>query len=259
MLSAGEVAILEEARQVAGLREVALEHISLGGGIACYSGPGSWCNLACGLGMQGPVADDELDQLDLFFLSRGVPGRVELSPYAHPTLAPALGRRGFTLRRFENLLYREIAPDEDLSPEPGLPPGLELRPIRPGEEELFVRTAMSGFLEPDQPIPEGDLEVGLRMARHPDVISVLALLDGAAIGAASASAHGEVAALFGASVRPAWRRQGVQRALLRTRLAAARDRGAILATIGSLPGEPTERNAARAGFRVACTRVHLER
>ena len=129
----------------------------------------------------------------------------------------------------------------------------------PGEEDLFVRTASSGFLGPDQAMAEGDLAVGLRMVAHPAVISVLALLDGAAIGAASAEVRGPVAALFGATVRPAWRGRGVHQALIETRLTMAAARGATLATIGSIPGEPTERNAARAGFRVVCTRVHLER
>ena len=251
-----EIARLEEERQVQGLKDIALEWIEVGGGVACYSGPGSWCNMACGQGMQGPVPDSELDRLDAFYLGRGVPVRVELSPYAHPDLAPALAARGFTLRRFETLLYREIEPSEPLGADL---PGLELRGVRPGEEELFVLTAMSGFLGPDQPVPASDLELGLRMLARPDVLSVLAIIDGAAVGAASASVRGEVVALFGATVRPAWRRRGVQGALIRARLDEARRRGATLATIGSLPGEPTERNAAREGFRVACTRVHLER
>ena len=72
--SAAEISRLEEARQVEGLREAATEWISVGGGVACYSGAGSWCNMATGLGMTGPVSDDDLDRLDLFFLSRGGSG-----------------------------------------------------------------------------------------------------------------------------------------------------------------------------------------
>lgn len=258
-LSALEISRLEEARAVAGLRESAAESVEIAGGIACYSGPGSWCNMAAGLGMSGPVTEHDLDRLDAFFRDHGVSGRVELSPYAHAALAPALARRGFGLVRFENLLAAELSPDDPPAPGPLGPEGLELRLARGGEEELFVRTAASGFMAPDQPIPEGDLAVGLRMVAHPAVISVLALLDGAAIGAASAEVRGPICALFGASVRPAWRGKGVHGAMLQARLTLARARGASLATIGSMPGEPTERTAARAGFRVVCTRAHLER
>src|SRR5581483_273137 len=50
-------------------RGVAIEPI--GGGWAVYHGPGSPLNEAKGLGMDGPVSDDDLDRLDAFFRDRG--------------------------------------------------------------------------------------------------------------------------------------------------------------------------------------------
>lgn len=256
-LSTQEIVRLEADRQIAAFKEIAPEWIDVADGVACYAGPGSWCNRVMGLGLRGPVSDEALDQLDAFYEGRDGHEAVELWPYGDPSLGPRLARRGFQFKQFENLLARPLDPGEDLSAP--LPPGLEVRPIRPGEEELFVRVAHSGF-HPDQAeIPAIDLELGLRIARSPIVVSVLALVNGVAAGAGSAEVRGPVASLFGASVLPAFRRRGLQGALLRARLQQAQARGAVLASIGSLPGEPTERNTARLGFRVAFTGVHLER
>ena len=56
---------------------------------------------------------------------------------------------------------------------------------------------------------------------------------------------------------PRARRKGVQQALIAARLRVLRDRGVFLATIGSRPGEGTERNVWRMGFQVAYTKVVL--
>ena len=63
--------------------------------------------------------------------------------------------------------------------------------------------------------------------------------------------------LFGASVRPAFRRRGIQQALIAARLDRARSLGAELASVTSHPGIPTERNAARFGFQLAYVRAVL--
>ncbi|HVK64699.1 MAG TPA: GNAT family N-acetyltransferase, partial [Polyangium sp.] len=110
-----------------------------------------------------------------------------------------------------------------------------------------------------EPMSEADRQVSLAMVKAPRSINVIAWAGDEAVGAGSAEVRGEVTALFGTSVLPAWRRRGIQQALIHARLAEARARGATVATIGSMPGEPTERNVQRVGFRVVCTRVHLER
>jgi len=60
-------------------------------------------------------------------------------------------------------------------------------------------------------------------------------------------------------VLPAFRRRGIHQALIAARLERARALGSALATIVSHPGQPTERNAARLGFRMAYARtVHVQ-
>jgi GNAT superfamily N-acetyltransferase len=79
------------------------------------------------------------------------------------------------------------------------------------------------------------------------------------VAGGSAELHPNVATLFGLSTLPAFRRRGVQAALIAARLERARAAGISLATIGSEPGISTERNAMRLGFRVAYTKVVLRK
>ncbi|MDI1476665.1 GNAT family N-acetyltransferase [Polyangium sp. y55x31] len=259
MRTAEEIARLEEARQVQGFASIAPESIRVAGGIACFAGPGSWCNVVMGIGLAGPVKAEELDQIEAFYAGRGVPIRMELSPYVDAGLLPMLAARKFVLTRFENLLARELAADEDPLAGAALPQGIVVRKVLPDEEERFIEVSSSGFRPEGEPMSDADREVSLRMMKNPRSICVMAWAGDEAVGAGSAEVRGEVAALFGTSVLPAWRRRGIQQALIRARLAEARARGATVATIGSMPGEPTERNVQRVGFRVVCTRVHLER
>ena len=67
--------------------------------------------------------------------------------------------------------------------------------------------------------------------------------------------HGGVAEFGGASTRPAFRRRGVQTALLHARMDAAREAGCDLALVVTAPGEESQRNVERAGFRLAYTKV----
>ncbi len=69
----------------------------------------------------------------------------------------------------------------------------------------------------------------------------------------------KAAALFALAVLPAYRRRGVQQALIAARLRAAAEAGATVVTISALPGVATERNARRMGFQVAYTKVVLVR
>ncbi|MDI1432711.1 MULTISPECIES: GNAT family N-acetyltransferase [Polyangium] len=259
MRTAEEIARLEEARQVQGFASIAPESIRVAGGIACFAGPGSWCNVVVGIGLAGPVSAEELDRIEAFYAGRGVPIRMELSPYVDAGLLAMLTARRFVLTRFENLLARDLSADEDSLAGAALPEGIVVRKVAPGEEDRFVDVSSSGFRPEGEPMSEADRQVSLAMVKEPRSISVMAWAGDEAVGAGSAEVRGEVAALFGTSVLPAWRKRGIQQALIRARLAEARARGATVATIGSMPGEPTERNVQRVGFRVVCTRVHLER
>ena len=71
--------------------------------------------------------------------------------------------------------------------------------------------------------------------------------------------HGGVAEFGGASTRVAYRKRGVQTALLRHRLDAAYTLGCDLAMVMTTPGTVSQRNVQRAGFDVAYTKAIMAR
>ena len=85
----------------------------------------------------------------------------------------------------------------------------------------------------------------------------LAFVDGQAAGGAVIWIHDGVAGLMGASMLPAFRRRGGQSALMRMRLDFARRQGCDLAYTITAPGSGSQRNAERAGFRMAYTRSKM--
>jgi GNAT superfamily N-acetyltransferase len=259
-----EIARIEERRMACGTRDVASDAEPAAGGYLCFDEPGSWANQAAGVGMDGPVGEADLDRMVTFYESRGVEPLVGVCTMADPSLVAGLAERGFVLREFENVLARELPADEDLdAAHPhGWPEGLEVRPVDPAEEPdvvAYVEVSTSGFRAPGQPVEPGLDELTRRVVDHPDCVAYLALLDGEPVGAGGMEASARGAALFGASVLPEARRRGVQLALMLRRMARARAAGCQLVTITSSPGIPTERNAARVGFRLAYARALLVR
>jgi GNAT superfamily N-acetyltransferase len=154
------------------------------------------------------------------------------------------------------------SPTEPLPTEPpqaGLSqPGIVVRPIRPDEADLWVRTAFQGGLDSDDARPARTAII----AAYPYMahsVCYLAWLDGQPAGAGTLALHAGVAELFGASTRPRFRGRGVQTALLAARLADAARAGCDLATVHTEPGAASQRNVERFGFRLAYTRLMLRR
>ncbi len=250
------IARLEEARQARGTAEIAAVSEPIAGGSMCFGGPGSWDNQACGLALDGPISDAELDRLVAFYTERGVEPKVEVCPYADPSLWIGLSRRGFELREFEGVLFRELDPAEDLRAllPHGWPRGLELTAVDADDDEqlrTYVQVSSSGFRGPDEPLSDVLFELSRRGVQHPRCDSFLAVVEGQVAGAGGMETTANIACLFGTSVLPAFRRRGIQAALIARRLEQARTRGCHLVTIHTRPGIATERNARRLGFQLA--------
>jgi GNAT superfamily N-acetyltransferase len=225
--------------------------------------PGSWQNQASGVGLDGFVEDSEVEAMVEFYVSRGVEPRVELSPFAHPSLIGALAERNFVVREFEHVLARELPAGEDLDAQLpfGRPAGLALEIVDKADAaaiEAAVQATMCGFY-PDQSVPKPMADACRTTLLLDSTLTFLARIDGELAAAGSLSAGSQVASLMGVSTAPTFRGRGIQQALIVARLAAARERGCVLTTIGSRPGMSTERNAIRLGFRVAYTKVIVVR
>ncbi|MGK3992604.1 GNAT family N-acetyltransferase [Sorangium sp. So ce1024] len=254
-LSYAEIARIEERRLALGTAAVVACAEPIAGGWMAFDGEGSWGNFAAGLGLDGPVSSEELDRLVAFYTTRGAEPQIQVCPFAHESLLRGLAERGFVLREFENVLAREIAPDEDLRAlTRGGPDGLAIVRVDPADDaqvRVFIEVSTSGFRPEGEPITPALFDVTRRVVAHRGCDSYLALVHGEPAGGGCVEISGEGAALFGASVLPRFRERGIQQALIVRRLERVRERGCPLVCISASPGIPTERNAMRLGFFMA--------
>lgn len=256
------LAIAEEGRVALGVSEIVDDSLPCMGGVAPRGEPGAWFNTVYGAGLAGPVERDEVRAMIAWYEEVGAEPRIDVSPFVHDTLVRALADERFTLRRFETVFYRPLDPNERVAPDVPSPPGLRIEAVDPRDADAvdsFARIAISGFIPDGAPPPESLLESSRRVASHARSTAVRAMIGNECVGAGAMEVTGELAALFGVSVVPAHRRQGVQQALVAWRLNRAAAAGAKIATIASFPGVATERNAQRAGFRVAYNKAALVR
>lgn len=234
----------------------------LGGGAAAFFGPGSPLSQAQGLGLDGPLDVDTLAELDAFFFSRGVAASVEVATLADPWLLPALSARGYRISETTHALVREVRPGGAAAV-----PGVAVRPVDPddpGGRAALGRVLLAGFFEgPGEP-PAAVADAMDALTRAEGMTAWVARVAGVADGAdpagvASLFVHEGLALFAGDATLPAFRRRGVQSALIAARLAQAERAGCDLATVCVAPGSTSQRNYERKGFRVAYARIHMTR
>jgi hypothetical protein len=239
--------------EAAAAREAAVgaAWIAVGGGWAAFSGKDSPITQAVGLGMEGAVEEFEIERMEGFYRSRGAATNIETCPLAHPSLFEALGRRGYRAVEFSNVLYRTIEFGEKFA---AIPEALTVRKARDEERMLWAETVARGFAD-EIPVTPELVSVLSAFADRPGAQLWLAEMDGEVAGGAAMAVAEGMAGLFGAATLPAFRRRGLQGAFFAARLAEGALRGARVAYTIALPGSASQRNAERAGFRVAYTRV----
>jgi GNAT superfamily N-acetyltransferase len=233
---------------------VAIEEIA--GGVAVFAGVDSPITQAIGVGLHGPVSDAEMDALGDFFHSRNAPAAIELCPLVDISVYEKFAARNYHLLELTDVL---ILDDLDAARMPGtMSAGVTVRVSEPHEAKLWTQTVAEGFAE-HYPVTQAILDVMEGFYGRCDACFFLAFLDGIVAGGGGVFAGQGVGGLFGASTLPAFRRRGVQSALLAARLAWARDKGCDLAVSFARPGSISHRNIERNGFRVAYTRTKLIR
>jgi len=250
-----------EAIQAETVRDLASDSEPVAGGWMATNGQGSYLNKAVGIAFDGEPNEEDVLRIERFFSSRGIEPRVELTAFAPVGFLRRLAEHAFVLQEFEHTLVLQLEMAGDLTQwTPAPSSGIRIQSLDPRDERqlrAFVETSASGFLPESASLPDTYLDTGLKAAREPDHHGVLATVDGAVAGAGGSSIRRGVMSLFGASVLPAFRRRGIQQALIAARLERARSLGAELASVTSHPGIPTERNAARFGFQLAYVRAVL--
>lgn len=225
-------------------------------GCLLFTGVDSPITQAVGLGREGPVSSADMDRVEDFFRDRGAVARVNLQPFADPSLARELGERGYRLEEFENAMARALAPDDRF----GSPvPWVSVRSVGPEAAEVWSPLVARAFssAEPDVTASEADLTLANAALVMDDVVGFLAEVQGSPAGGGCLALHDGIATLFGDATLPEWRGHGVQTSLLRVRLARAVAAGCDLATAGASPGSVSQGNMERLGFRVAYTQTMM--
>ena len=187
-------------------------------------------------------APDRVGEAVAFFAEQGVQGEIVLDPAdVPPGVTPRL--------RLEAYLA-------DPTAIPAAPvPGLEIRVIETGEAATWMDVVVEGYA----PAPEvaaiwrsiADRTTGDGQRR------LLGELDGRLVAASSIFINGDRGWLSWATVLPAARGLGIQRAMIAARARVAADAGCTVIAAWALASAHSSRNLARAGMPLVGERVSL--
>ena len=225
----------------------------IAGGVAVFAGVKSPLSQVYALGLAGPVFPADLDAVETFYRDRALPARLQVCPFADPSLLRLLGERGYAVQSLMNVHVRQVKTLED---EPPAVPGVSIRVATVDEARLWFELDGSGG---DWAEPDGVAFMTIRCTLKADTRLFLAWLDGQPVGGGALEMHEGVAALIAAKTLPAFRHRGLHTALLHARLAAAFQAGNDLALVHTQPGAESQRNVLRAGFQLAYTNVDMRK
>src|SRR5262245_27918682 len=234
------------------LPESGAEWIEVAGAYAMFDGIGSPLTQTFGLGVFDLVTQTDMEKLEGFFHQHDAHVHHEVSPLADASMLALLNGRGYQPIELTSVMYRPIG--RGVQPVSPRNEKIQSRLMRDGEEDLWARTAASGWSELTE-FADRILELSNITAKRAGGLSFLAELDGRPIATGAMFIHDGVALLAGASTIPEGRRQGAQLALLESRLRYAAEKGCDIAMMCALPGSASQRNAERQGFRIAYTRI----
>lgn len=234
--------------------QLGAERKIVAGGWMTYAGPQSPLNHIIGMGLQGPVSKEEFDQVEDFYRRHQSVCEVVVSPYADMSLLAHLGERGYRITEWNSVLVRDLVPSECF---PLSESHIQIRAVAPENARQWAEVVARGFAD----IATVSPDLFLPFANCSNSICFLAFLNGEVAGAAGGSIFPEmgISPFYGAATLPQFRNRGVHNALFQARLRAAAGGECQWAVVCTLPGSASQRNAERNGFRLAYTKVAMQR
>lgn len=225
----------------------------IAGGTAAFAGSTYPANHIVGLGLYGSVSTADLDRVEEFYRSRGVPCEIVVCPLADRSLLELLGDRGYHITEFNSVLIRRL--EDCIAVEAA--EGIRVERVTPDTEDIWNKVVTTGFAE-FGPLPENLMTP---FATLPGSLNFLAKVDSVPAGGGMGQVMPEarIGAFFGTATLPEFRGRGVQTALINRRLWGAARAGCEYAVVSTMPGSGSQRNMERRGFRVAYTKVVLVR
>ena len=240
--------------------------LEIGGGLAIFAGPGAPTNKMIGIGFDGPPNEAELNRVEQAFAERSAPLQAEVSTLAEPTWHACLVRRGYEPRGFENVLGHPLtAPASQAGVAQTESASVSIERVDAGHLDEWIEIMVAAFGHADEggvggdAVPPADTLrqwLSLTMAT-PGFNAVAARAEGRMVAGASMRVDQGLAQFCGAATLPAFRRRGLQTALVRWRLAQARALGCDVAVVTTQPASRSQQNLQTQGFDLLYTRQLL--
>lgn len=212
--------------------------IEIGRGAARFAGADSPVTQAYGLGHLG--AEANLSALEEFYAGRAQNWELIVTPFANPEFLNQVHGRGYVPHHFETAM---VQPGTDVQID--VPYGIKVEEVD-ALDPLWNRVAEAGWGELTD-LPDEPGELSSMIQSTPNIRCYLAILNGEPAAAAGMIQSRGVCLMAGASTRPQFRGNGLQRALTQRRLHDAGMGG--IAQVVTLPGSISHRNAQRMGFQ----------
>ena len=216
-------------------------------------------NKVVGLGFGGVPADAEWAAVERRCAIAALRCRSNCPTSPTPPSRLSLTERGYVLTGFENVLGRAL-------PSAGstVDAGVDVRVCDADDLDAWVDVVVEGFAHPDgegvpghEEFPRDVVERAERDFTAAGATAYLALCDGTIAGGGGMRVTDGVAQLTGAATAPAFRRRGVQAALLGARLRDAAGSGCDIAVVTTAPGSTSQKNVQRKGFQLLYSRAVL--
>lgn len=226
------------------------------GGHMIFAGLNSLIGRTVGAGFDGSLSTAELDRMERFYQSHGAPAQIDVCPLTDLPVLEMLKERGYTLAELNNVLVRRLEKEDEVVDLKQIP--AKIRPAHPDEATECAAVVRHCFF-PDGGGPDDFIAMFTPLFQFEGALPFVAEVDGimVACGAGLVVREHGIVALFGAGTLPQFRRQGLQTALLRTRIACAVRAGCEYAVIVTQGGTTSQRNAERLGFRLAYSKATM--
>lgn len=228
--------------------ETDVSSIEVAGGLVVFAGVASPLSKAYGVATLAPANHSDVGRITRFYDARGTTARVFTTPFTDPALLRGLVADGYAPATYDNLL---LAADADAH---------ALRNDNVAvlsDLESWIRASVQGFAD-RRGVAHDNTQARI-VVSTPEVIALEARYDGAIVATAALSLRAECAGLFAGSTVPEYRGRGWQVALIRDRIARARDAGARIIYAAAAPDGISERNFHRCGFTTLYTRTRWDR
>lgn len=228
--------------------EVHAELLEVAGGVAAFAGADSPLSKAFGLGTFQPANAGDVARVSDFYASRNATARVFVTPLTDRALVTALAQAGYAPADYDSVM---VAVDPDRH---------ALRDDRvaiAADVGVWAKASLRGFADRDTNLHDDSL--ARVVASTSGVVPFEAREKGEIVATAAMSIRGESAALIAGSTLPEFRRGGRHVALIRDRIARAREAGANVIFAMAGPATASERNFHRCGFVTIYTRTRWDK